>query len=233
VEPWYFIFNGVDSRAMGVHVIKYPPIIRPAERLKYVTIPGRAGDLTQSEGENIFDAYTRAMEVSNARGFSLDAVRKWLRGRGTMIIGNEPQFAYQVDLGAQCQYDKIIRGIWGGPLQMRTQPYKLDATPESPITVTASPATITNPGDVRAKPRVVINGSGNITLTMGGKTLIITGAQSGWVYDAALEWVTDANGVPMFNVSSGTYPDLPVGQSAVLFTGNVTSLEITPRWRYL
>lgn len=218
---------------MGVHVIKYPPIIRPAERLKYVTIPGRAGDLTQSEGENIFDAYTRAMEVSNARGFSLDAVRKWLRGRGTMIIGNEPQYAYQVDLGAQCQYDKIIRGIWGGPLQMRTQPYKLAATPESPITVTESPATITNPGDVRAKPRVVINGSGNITLTMGGKTLMITGAQSGWVYDAALEWVTDANGAPMFNVSSGTYPDLPVGQSAVLFTGNITSLEITPRWRYL
>lgn len=233
MEPWYFIFNGVDSRAMGVHVIKYPPIIRPAERLKYVTIPGRAGDLTQSEGENIFDAYTRAMEVSNARGFSLDAVRKWLRGRGTMIIGNEPQYAYQVDLGAQCQYDKIIRGIWGGPLQMRTQPFKTLAAPEGPIAVSASGASIYNPGDAAAKPLITITGTGDAALTVGGKTLQLFGLQTGWAVDYDLQWILDANGDPMWNAAAGEFGALPAGESTISWTGGITSLSVLPRWCYL
>lgn len=233
MEPWYFVFNGVDSRSMGVHVIKYPPIVRPPERVQYITIPGRAGDLRQTEGKSVFDAYTRAMEISNARGFDLDRVTKWLRGSGTMVIGNEPQYQYTVDLSPQCQFEKVIRGIWGGPLQMHTQPFKEKAQPAPAITLSSSGQTIYNPGDAEALPLITITGSGNITLTIGGKTLSISGVSAGWQVDYALQWVLNAQGVPQWNIAAGDFGALPAGNSAISWTGTVTSLSVLPRWRYL
>ncbi len=233
MEPWYFVFNGVDSRSMGVRVNKYPPIMRAAERVKYVTIPGRAGDLTQKEGKAVYDAYNRGMEISNMRGFDLHAVRAWLRGRGTMIVGNEPEYCYTVDLGAQCQFDKLIRGIWGGTLQMHTQPFKTAAIQPPPVTLTASGATVYNPGDVDAEPLITLNGTGDVTLTVGGETLEITGISSGWQIDSALKWVMDAQGAPQWNAAAGEWGELPAGNSVVAWTGDITSVTITPRWRYL
>lgn len=233
MEPWHFIYNGVDSRTMGVRVNKYPPIMRPAERIKYVTIPGRAGDLAQKEGKAVYDAYNRGMEISNMKGFDLHAVRAWLRGRGTMIVGNEPDYAYTVDLGAQCQFDKMIRGIWGGTLQMHTQPFKASADPVKPIVLTTSGATVYNPGDVDAEPLITIDGTGDVTLTVGGKTLAITGISSGWQADSDLKWVLDASGAPKWNAASGEWGALPPGNSAISWTGSITSVTIAPRWRYL
>lgn len=233
MNPHFFVFNGIDSRAMGVHVVKYPPIMRAAERVKYVALPGRAGDLTQKEGEAVFDAYNRGIEISNAKGFSLDRVRKWLRGRGTMIVGNEPQYMYQVDLGAQCQFDRIIKGVWGGTLMMHCQPFKQAVPAAAPITLTTSGSTVYNPGDVPAAPLVTITGSGAVTLTLGGKTLSITGAASGWQVDYDLKWVLDPLGAPQWNAASGDFGRLPPGSSAVSWTGSVTKIEILPRWCFL
>lgn len=233
MNPGYFVFNGVDSRAMGVHVIKYPPIMRPAERVKYVSLPGRAGDLTQKEGDAVFDAYNRGMEISNARGFSLDRVRKWLRGRGSMIVGNEPQYVYQVDLGAQCQFDKVIRGIWGGNLMMHTQPFKTKSPPDPAFTLTTSGSEIYNPGDAPAMPLITVTGSGNITLTVGGKTLSITGSAAGWQVDYDLQWVLNAQGAPQWNAATGDFGKIPVGDSTVSWTGSITSLTVLPRWCFL
>lgn len=233
MEPWYFIYNGVDSRTMGVRVNKYPPIMRPAERVKYVSIPGRAGDLTQKEGKAVYDAYNRGMEISNMRNFDLHAVRAWLRGRGTMIVGNEPDYVYTVDLGAQCQFDKLIRGIWGGTLQMHTQPFKTPRIPPMPTTLITSGQTIFNPGDADALPLVTMEGTGDVTLTIGGKTLAISGISDGWQVDFDLRWVLNTAGAPQWNAASGDFGALPPGISAVKWTGSVLSVTIEPRWRYL
>ena len=233
--PHYFIFQGVDSRTKGVHLISYPPIIRPARRVKYVSIPGRAGDVALEEGDHVYDAYDRTMEISNVKGASLAAVQKWLTGHGTMIVSNEPTRAYTVDLAARWQADKIIRGVWGGVLTMHTQPLKQSVPAESDITVTSSGATVTNPGDVPSAPLIQIVGSGTISLTLGGKTLALTGVESGWKIDCETGWVLSAAGAALYGVCTGEPGKvrLPVGASSVLFTGSVTKLIITPRWRYL
>ena len=233
MEPWYFVYNGVDSRLMGVHVIKYPPIMRPAERVQYVTVPGRAGDLTRKEGEAVYDAYNRGMEVSNMRGFDLHAVRRWLRGRGQMIIGNEPDFAYTVDLGAQCQMDKVIRGVWGGTLQMHTQPFKTRTAAVPDIALAVSGSSVYNPGDVPALPLITLTGSGDGSLTVGGKTLQVYGVSAGWQVDFDLRWILDALGAPQWNACAGDFGFLPPGASAVSWTGGITAVSIAPRWRYL
>ena len=53
----YFIWKSRDCRTMGVKLSGPVPIVRPEERVEHIVIPGRAGELTQVEGENIFNSY--------------------------------------------------------------------------------------------------------------------------------------------------------------------------------
>ena len=52
----FFIWNGIDCRSMGIIMRGPAAIVRPEERVQHVTIPGRSGDLTELEGENIYNS---------------------------------------------------------------------------------------------------------------------------------------------------------------------------------
>lgn len=230
--PAYFVFNGVNSRAMGVHVVSYPPIMRPSRRVQQITLLGRAGDVTLPDGVDVYEAYNRGMNVANMPGAPLEPVLAWLRGSGSLILGNEPDYAYDVDMVAQLQMDKHFRGCWSGQLMMHTQPFKRAAVTEDDITLTASGSTVTNPGGIAAHPLITLQASGTVTLRMGGSLLTIPEAQDGMVIDTENQWLL-VDGVPQIGAYSGDMPTLPVGTSAVLWTGSITSLVITPRWRYV
>lgn len=233
--PNYFVWKGVDSRAMGVHVISYPPIMRAPERLSYVAIPGRSGDLTLAEGDQVYDAYTRTMEVSNMRGADINMARAWLSGSGPLILGNEPGYIYTVDMQAQLQMDRILRGVWGGPLQMHTQPFKQKTVEPPPIEITSTATMIFNPGSVPAVPtvRLYAGSTAAATVTLGGKTLSFASMPELLVIDLDTQWIFDGYGARVTNIASGEFGKIPPGRSIVNFSGSITKVEIIPRWRYL
>lgn len=228
-EP-YFVFNGVDSRTMGVRVVSYPPILRANLRATTVTLPGRPGELTQIEGVDIYEPYTRAMTIASA-GADMQTALNWLRGSGTMILGNEPDYAYSVRLDAQLQMDKQYTNMWSGSLQMRTEPFKRASAASSAIEVTTSGATVNNPGNVPARPKITLTGSGSATLTIGGKTLTFTGLTSGTVVDLQNQWII-VSGSPVAGIASGEFGAFPAGNSMVTFTG-LTKVTIPQDWLYV
>ena len=235
MSPLYFLWKGVDSRSMGVHIIKYPPILRAPERLKYVTVPGRAGDLTIREGEGVYDAYDRSMEVSNARGADINTARAWLSGTGPLIMGNEPGYEYDVTMQAQLQMDKIMRGFWGGVLTMHTQPFKRKIPREATLNITATDTVIINPGSVPAAPtvRLYAGSTAAAAVTLGGKTLSFASMGAVTVIDLENEWLFDGSGARLLNAAAGEFGKIPPGRSLVSFTGSITRVEIEPDWRYL
>lgn len=228
-EP-YFVFNNVDSRTMGVRVVSYPPILRANLRATTVTLPGRPGELTQIEGVDIYEPYTRAMTIASA-GADMQTALNWLRGSGTMILGNEPDYVYSVRLDAQLQMDKQYTNMWSGSLQMRTEPFKRASAASSAIEVTTSGTTVNNPGNVPARPKITLTGSGSATLTIGGKTLTFTGLTSGTVVDLQNQWIL-VSGSPTAGIASGEFGAFPAGNSTVTFTG-LTKVTIPQEWLYV
>lgn len=228
-EP-YFVFNNVDSRTMGVRVVSYPPILRANLRATTVTLPGRPGELTQIEGADIYEPYTRAMTIASA-GADMQTALNWLRGSGTMILGNEPDYVYSVRLDAQLQMDKQYTNMWSGSLQMRTEPFKRASEAASAIEVTTSGTTVNNPGNVPARPKITLTGSGSATLTIGGKTLTFTGLTSGTVVDLQNQWIL-VSGTPTAGIASGEFGAFPAGNSTVTFTG-LTKVTIPQDWLYV
>ena len=86
----YFIWNGMDCRNMGVTLAGPVPIIRPEERVKHVEIPGRSGDLTQVEGENVYNSYIQTATIQVRGGYHVRDVYRWLRGSGYVTFSGEP-----------------------------------------------------------------------------------------------------------------------------------------------
>ena len=229
-EP-YFVFNGVDSRTKGVRVISYPPILRANLRATTVTLPGRAGELTQLEGTDIYEPYTRAMSIA-VPATSLQTALNWMRGSGTLVLGNESGYQYNVRLDAQLQMDKHYPGMFSGSLQIRTEPFKRSTASASNIEVTSSGTTVNNPGNVPAKPRITLTGSGASTVTIGGKTLTFASLTTGTIVDLQNQWII-VSGSPVAGAASGEFGSFPVGNSAVTFTGGITKVTIPPDWLYV
>ena len=103
---------------------------------------------------------------------------------------------------------------------------------ETAITVSSTNTNITNPTAFPARPVIVVTGSGNGTLTVGGTVVTLTGISTGMIIDCERMTVTDSAGTTNLNsvMTLGEFPTIPAGTSAVQFTGGITSLAITPNW---
>jgi phage-related protein len=227
-------FKGVTSAAMGVIVLDYPPITKPAARIKTETIPGRSGDLTL-QSDPAYDAYDKKLRCRLLSSAVLENVSAWLNGSGLLVIGNEPTYAYSARVEDKIDFEKVMPGRDARVFEVTftVQPEKRLATPEADIVMTAG-GTIANPGTLLSRPRILVNATGDVTLMIGQYITDLEGLTDPIILDSEIGMATNAAGT--LNASalvSGEWPMLGPGNNAISWAGAVTSLTITPRWRWL
>ena len=230
----FFQFNGTDSREMHIRVPDRIPIIRPEERVEHVIIPGRSGELTQTQGDDIYNSYIQTVRITVLGRQYIPQVVAWLRGEGWVTFDSQPtrkQMARVINAITFEQHSRNL-DLWHGDVQFYCDPVKRNVSESSSIIITESGAQLSNPGNMRALPLITVVGSGRVTIRMGGKSLVIPELTSGWVVDSENKWILN-NNKPVANSWSGSCPELAVGNNTVQWTGSITQLTITPRFRYL
>jgi phage-related protein len=229
----YFIWNGIDSRSMGVVVTAYPPIIRAKERVTQVTIPGRAGTMTMLEGDAVYDGYIKTIRIGNRPTAALQPIISWLHGAGELILGNEPNMAYTGRIINQISFTKLFPGTWQADVQIWVEPFKHSAIPEPAISVSQTDV-LYNPGDVASFPRITLTGTGTGTLVLAGVAMTFEDVNEGIIVDCEAQLATDLAGQNLLTYKcTGDYPIIPVRYSQVVWDGNFSSVSIVPRWRWL
>lgn len=236
----FFIWNGRDCRTMGVTLRGPVAIVRPEERVTHVEIPGKSGDTTQTEGENVYNSYIQTASISVRGGMWVREVYKWLRGAGEVTFSGEPERKQKARIIGAITLNRVSRNMdrWAGEVQFYCQPLK-EKLRDAAVTVITSGSTVTNGGDVEARPRITVNAGAagqDILITIGGKTIEVdmTGmADTGCVIDTDAMVVTNYSGTAdLTNICSGDFPTLAPGANTVTFT-NASSLDIERRERYL
>ena len=233
----YFIWNGMDCRNMGVTLAGPVAIVRPEECVKHVEIPGRSGDLTQVEGENVYNSYIQTATIQVKGGYRVRDVYRWLRGAGYVTFSGEPDRRQPARIIGAITLDKHSHNMdtWVGEIQFYCQPLK-ELLREETMEITASGTTIFNAGDVTEKPKIKLTASGgNATITIGGNTTLLLNLTSGvkYVLDSETqEMITLSGGSSVTNLTVGEFPMIPVGSQAVTGTG-WSKLEIERRERFL
>ena len=229
----WFEWKGTRCTVHGIHVSEHPAITFPAERITNTAIPGKSGNLTSLEGDYVYDDMILTVNCWIENLSSLDTVAKWLQGSGTVRFANRPAGVYYARICNQIPFEKILRGNpqRSFTVTFRCKPFLyLDNSPDA--TITASGSTITNPGAVDSEPLIKVYGSGDITLMVGTQIVELEDVSSQIFLDSeiqeAYKGTTSQN-----NHMSGEFPKLLPGMNAISWTGNVTSIVISPRWRTL
>lgn len=232
----YFIWNGIDSRAMGVITRRHAPLIRPEERVEHMQIPGRSGDLTETEGENIYNSYIQTISFSVTDGSRVRDVFRWLRGEGKVSFSSEPSLEQDARVIGAVTLDRVSRNLdrWAGQAQFYCQPLKKRIY-DIAETLTAA-GTIRNNGDVDAYPVIIATPASNatsMTVTVNGNTFTITNVDGARrIYCGAQEVSDDARTALYTLYSAGQFPVLKPGNNTIAGTG-WASLQIFKNERFL
>lgn len=237
MKPW-FIWNGMNSDAMGLWISKLPKITRAPERYEQVEIPGRAGKLTLLEGDDVYDDYVKEVSVQTVNWNPLlhEVINK-LRGEGDMVFSNEIDRVYHGRIAPEVAFERLGNSLLQAKIQIITEPFKRNRyEAKDRISSSDSVINIYNPGDVASRPYVSVTGVGNYTgITIGGVSMGFDSLTGTIDIDCDAEVITYLNsGVREIWTGSyiGEFWKIPVGASQIAVTGGA-SIVLDPKWRWV
>lgn len=234
-----FWWNGKLASAMGLVVTEQVSYQRPAERVEEIVIPGRPGVVTlagSASWENVMYAPICMMKPGTDR----EAVTAWLRGAGEVSFGSMQEWVYTARLVNQIPYETVWQAQ-GGYTQVSPvfscHPLRRRVEGDQEVACVSGQA-LKNPGTVAARPRIVLKGKGDVTLTVAGQQIQLTGLTDGIILDCEAMECSDLTGMLGLNgCMAGDFPALPPGSSYISWkagdSSSVTEVRITPRWRWL
>lgn len=221
----YCIFKGINSLDLDLMMEQCPPKVRAAPRYIKVTVPGRSGTLTQTDGT--YDVFAREAEFLVFDPQRWNEIMSMFSGNGDLIFDDEPERKYSacVKDGFSFSQEAIQTNRFSAPFEC--QPFARERFPQT-IPFTAS-GVLNNIGTYEAQPTIKVFGSGTIMVTVNGKTITVQGVTASAVIDCENMLAHEGN---TLLVTAGTFPTLPMGKSTVGFSG-ASKIEITPNWRWL
>lgn len=221
-------FAGVSNQAYGVVVTSMPAIPAPLERGEAISIPGRSGDVWRGEGA--YEAVQISVTLWVPPEADLAAVRGWLSGEGKLYIGSDPYY-WRARVSAVTAYTPcVFNDGWTATVTFECMPFR--HADGGIFTVTTNPYTVGNIFTAFAEPLIEINLTADAEISFCGTEFALTGL-TGTVYvDCELQECYTADGVANDHMT-GPFPVIPPGDSEISWTGGVSSMTVTPRWRTL
>jgi len=230
----YFIWRGQKCTELGITVLELPDIVIPKERVTFTTIPGRSGAIATTEGTDVYDDITLSCTCYVKNTADVTRIAAYLRGSSVLRLPNRPGGYYEARIINQISFERILRGSPARTftVNFRCKPlFRLDSG-ETAVTVTSGQF-LNNPTGTQARPIISITGSGDITLMVGTQIITLGGISGGIVLDSEFQEAY-YNGVLLNSKMTGNFPVLPAGNTAISWSGgNVTKVEVTPRWMSL
>lgn len=227
----YFIWNGVKSTDMGVIMLKAPSISIPQRRVSEIKVSGRNGVL--HEDDKTYGNYTKEAECHVMDRSQIDEVCGWLTGFGEVIFSSEPDKVYRAYIKNQISFESIMKNINDFLIQFDVEPFKYNINPIADELTLTNPTIIRNGGTVYSEPIITVYGSGDITLTINGVDFPLYGVNGYITIDSEMTEVFKGNISQNSKYGGAGFPRFDVGENTIGWTGNVTKVEIQPKWRWL
>lgn len=230
---YWFNFNGIDSRNMGVLLIDPVPVMRGKERVSHPPVPGRAGLITLTEGENIYEPYVQTVKFAAIGADGAERVMRWLRGRGYVTFHTEAHRRQRASIENEIKLERVSKHIdkYQGIVQFYCDPMK---EPLAQSTMELNMGRFVNEGDADEKPRLFISGASETTITVDGREFTLTGIPAdGCMVDCLAGEVLSASGEPITRISRGEFPRFTPGENNVEWTQPNGSINITMERRVI
>lgn len=229
-------FNGICSEDLGIKVAKPPEYQIPERDVSATLVPGRNGEAILYVGA--FHNVSREYEISFIADIPFAeraaAIARWLfssSGYSRLSDDYDPA-VYRL---AYCKTTPAIESLYQeagrGSITFVCRPERFLTSGESAVMFTAS-GLLLNPTGMAAMPIIAVYGTGAGAVTIGDTTINVVDIPDGSLTidcetENAYYGTTNRNG--SISAQSG-FPVLRAGETLISWTGDITKIEITPRW---
>lgn len=244
----WFEFKGLRSDDLDILITDLPQREIPARNMKRTKVAARDGSIRQSDGS--YDDINVRVSFKLLNQARRNDVAKMLTGSGALRFWDEPEYMYDalIEDVPRRTYEERHFDVQDYDVNFVCHPFKTLYTPADDIVKTSSGGNFTNPGTAPSLPKVKIAGSGTFSVSIGLQTMFFVGVSGGGIIvDSELGDALTYDGTLLANEKIGDSElfKLQPGMNAVTWidgshtyegqtvNGTVTSVTITPRWRYV
>lgn len=235
----YIILNGVKSTIVqGLLIQELPPISKPQIRTSIETIDGRDGDIITRLG---YSAYDKILTIGLKKDADINDVISYFvnNDRGQVTFSNEQDFYYRFDLLEAIDFERLIR-FKQARVNFHVQPFKFSCSEgNTELILQNGSVNVVNHGNIYSKPVLTIRARDVVTVSLNNLEVFSIAfnentAETIIIDTAGMEAYSSSTGALKNRAVTGNYNNfyLPVGMSAIQFTGNVVkaSLSKYSRW---
>ena len=245
----YFNYDGQDSRDYGLYIISQNAYDKPERDLTFISVPGRDGDLIIDNGgyKNLkltlkLRLFAEKVENNiNDLAFSYNRALNWLQQTATyhkLIFSYDENYYREACVFSGIKATKIYDDVIDFTVTFSCKPFRKSFEGDKKIIITAG-ETFFNPEAFPSKPYM------KITPADGTQNFTIAVYKSANSYDyytfyRADEYVEiDSETMNVFkgNINKNndyaavSFPEFKPGTNTIAFIGNISNIEIIPRWR--
>lgn len=228
----YLVFGNANTRDYGVGIYGDKLADPPERDYEYVEIPGKNGDLIIDKGryKNKFISYKAyiidkyAVNIMGLRNALL--TQKGYQKLDDTVNPDEFRMGQVIPF----EIDEVgVLKAGEFTIQFNCKPQRYLKSGEAPITFSAA-GSIFNQTSEASKPFLRVYGSGAGTVGIGSETITISAINS--YVDIDCEIMNAFKGATNCNKDVSFTNDIVLnpGLNGITITGNITSVEITPRW---
>lgn len=238
-------FKNINSKDMGISILKLPPRIKPEQRGEKITIPGRNGFLFESD-----DGYNgKTLEIECTflppENYSENQIKElimqiplWLDGMGKLICSDYPELYYDATIINSISIERMMKLYRRFTLEIEVQPFSKSIQEYTITKNTITEETININSYYNSYPEIIVTGTGTISITINNKTMILNDVSNPITLDCELMNATENNGLTNVNNKvNGEYPFLKPGNNTISIVlgenSSLTSLEIKYRGTWI
>lgn len=224
-------FAGMTSHALGIILPEYYGRKLPSRRITTKTIPGKHGSIL--EDEKVYDNYTDQYTIYwLPENTSDDQVFSWLKQDGyhKLIDSRFPEVYRMARVASIDEVENHRDCYHETKVSFDCQPQSFLLSGQSVLEVSQN-SWILNPTGYTALPLIEAIGQGPAELIVGDVTVSILDSPNGVLFiDSDTQNAYDSTGYQNKNISAMEFPSLKAGKTQISWTGNITKVNITPRW---
>lgn len=226
-------FNGSDL--FGIVVEKAPNIIRPTRKVTRFSVPGRNGDIVMQQDawenyEQPYDIWTGEDQnyTAQQRFTEIASILNSSTGYCRLEDDFEPEIYRMATFNGPMDAENILNQYGRVTLSFDCRPERFLKTGEIERVVNSG-TTLFNPTRFKANPLIHIEGSGEVSVQIGGKT--ITATVNGYINidcETMNAYKTESD---LQNTQiSGDFPVINPGDNVIGITGSPTLVSVVPRY---
>lgn len=228
---FYMIINGFNTSTIPHCVVTdFGEVEAAKPHAESVDVYGLNGSYRVLDGS--YESYERTISFYVPKLVDISTIVDKFQPKENVI-----EFSYQ--LGSYfyadfsgATYNRNGMHAWKIDVKLIMQPFRYQKSAD-PVVLTAS-GTINNLGTIYSEPIIEIEGDGDISLTIGRKTMYLTIKTKATIdCRQGKQNIYNATGAVQNTLRKrGGFLEIPTGKIGVSFTGTVRKITIRPNWRY-